>query len=101
MVKYITKEEFFNLVKDLPNTKRLDLAVESSYDGNEYVCSFAYVDFNGGVYLYTPGYPETGIIQDTYMQTFEEQLEEIWEDITSDEDKPFIEMRDESNPESM
>ena len=100
MIKYITKEEFLNLIKDLPNTKRLDLSIESSYNGDEYICSFAYVDFNGGTYLYTTEYSETGVIQDTQVASFDEQLEVIWEDLTGNYDKPFIMIEDEPNSES-
>jgi hypothetical protein len=95
MRKYISKEEFFKLVYDLPETKHLELPIENTYDGNTFICKFAYADFNGGTFLYASGYPEVTVIQDTYIATFDEQLSDIWEDIVDEDiNKPFLELKE-------
>lgn len=95
MRKYISKEEFFKLIYDLPETKLLELPIENTYDGNTFICKFAYVDFNGGTFLYAGGYPEATVIQSTYIATFDEQLSDIWEDIVDEGiNKPFLELKE-------
>lgn len=99
MTRYITKEEFGNLIRNLPNTKRLDISVEDEL-GGIYDYRFAYVDFNGGTYLYSGGYLDVGVIQDTMIYTFDECLDMVWEQMIGEdgENKPYI--KDELNTKS-
>lgn len=90
--KYITEDEFVDMVLTLPLGKDISIGIEFFEDGREEYLIFYNSPFNGGTILFAGLYPEVAIIQDTFMGTAEELAHEIYRDnlVTEDGNKVFI-----------
>ena len=92
MKKYLSQEDFIELLKQLEVNKPVELWTESREDGSENKHTFVRIIFNDdSIILFVHPSMVAGIIQDTPVAPWEDYAELAYEDLTGeDEYKVFI-----------